>query len=119
MYREGRAPGIIAGETIPIRSWPEAMKQAAKQLKADVTDLNPAKDIIAKKDGSLGITDRRQLGFYKWLARNEYEILKRKNPQLANTTQGQAKLWREAFSLNKDLKDLIKIINQYGERRSR
>ena len=119
MYREGRAPGIIAGETISIRSWPEAMKQAAKQLKADVTDLNPAKDIIAKKDGSLGITDRRQLGFYKWIARNEYEALKRKNPQLANTTQGQAKLWREAFSLNKDLKDLIKIKNQYGERRRR
>jgi hypothetical protein len=119
MYREGRAPGIIEGETIPVRNWNEAMVQAKKDMKRTVTDLNPAKDIQFKKDGSVGITDRRQIGFYKWLAKKEYEALKRKNPKLALTSKGKSMLWKEAFKLNKDIKSLMKIKSQYGERRRR
>ena len=116
-YREGRAPGIIKGEVIEIRNWPEALKQSAVELKKTVTNLNPARDVKVKKDGTLNITDRRQIGFYKWIARNEYEALKKKNPKLANTSSGRARLWREAFKVNKNLKELIKIKQEYGQRR--
>ena len=109
-YMEGRAPGIIPGEILPVRSRGEALKLAKVEIKRALDRMNPVKEIFDPKTGK--ISKIREINFYKWLVRDEYAALKKKNPKASEKA-----LWEKALENSDAYQDLKKASNTYNFKR--
>ena len=115
---EGRAPGIIEGEIVPIRNSREAFKQAQSDMKRSLTDFSPIKEIIDPKTGKLDISGKRQLAYLKYIAANEYTALKnsKEGRQLLKKSGGKKALWNLAFKKSKAVQELLSAQKTYNAR---
>ena len=115
---EGRAPGVVEGQIIPIRTEAEAFKQAYGDMKRSLTNLNPVREIVDPKTGKIDISGRRQYAYFKYLAGKEYLAMLRtdKGKQLLRKSGGEKKLWQLAFKKSDAVQRLLKAEETYKSR---
>ena len=115
---EGRAPGVVEGQIIPIRTEAEAFKQAYGDMKRSLTNLNPVREIVDPVTGKIDISGRRQYAYFKYLAGKEYLAMSRtdKGQQLLRKSGGEKKLWQLAFKKSDAVQRLLKAEKTYKSR---
>ena len=108
LYLEGRAPGTIPGKVKGVRNANDAFKEAHSIMEASLERLNPFREIINPKTGKVDIKGVRAYRYKQWLARNDFEALKKANP-----TASEKVLWEKAFKISKNVKELEKLQATY------